>query len=151
MTQISLLRLHCKLYDFVTAKKLADKIFDEFKANPDNWDQWIEFGPAALRVYSELKCTKELETLKSIILGIGEDQSPRSSIWALKGRVGMENKNLSFAESCFQKAHASAVGCAETQRALFGIGMGHILEAKLLMQTEYFLNSHLSQKIAKSK
>ncbi|MBL7669404.1 MAG: winged helix-turn-helix domain-containing protein [Bdellovibrionaceae bacterium] len=138
MTQIELLRLHCKLYDFVTAKELVNKIFHELKSTAAGWDQWIEFVPAALRVYSELKSTTQLETLKTMILGIGEDESPQSSIWALKGRVGMENKNLPFAESCFQKALASATKAAETERALYGIGIGHVLKGQSLDAKKIF-------------
>jgi DNA-binding winged helix-turn-helix (wHTH) protein len=137
-TQIAVLRIHCKLYDFVTAKKLADLVFQELLASDGVWPQWIDFAPAAIRVYSELKCRKELELLKAFIQEIPEDKTPRSSIWSLKGRVGMENRDVSFAEVCFQKALATSQSQEETERALYGIGTGFVMTGKNQEASEIF-------------
>lgn len=153
MAQAALLNLHCKYYDFLGAKKLADQMLKEAANNSIQDESWLDMVNGALRVYSELNCHQEMEQLKTLILALDCEMPPSSPKWALKGRVAFENRHLGYAEECFEAAKHTALVDADAYKANFGLAIccyakAHYSKANDIFQTLERSNLNIEVKVA---
>jgi tetratricopeptide (TPR) repeat protein len=124
LDQMSLLRLHCKLFDLNSAKAVADQIMQNLLDQKAEMPHWLAFASPALRLYAELGEGETIAQLRSRFLNTDtQDKAAQASLWAIRGRIAIDTRDLEVASRAFALSLEYSRNDLDRLKANFGLCM----------------------------